>query len=361
MKLLDVVTQLKVLLPKYTSLLSNSLSVSTIVVSGGTATVSTSTAHGLSTGALAVMANVLTHTEISSVSQDGLVFTFETTNPHDLTYGWSDHEEVDLSGFTDTDWNDSFELVGVPNRNEFKVRSTNTIPTLNGNEILLELRDDGVNGRHQVTVTGSQEFTFSGVEYDATYSGGSVNTGVRVAGSVNLEEAFEQYTKKNLTALWCFVVMNDVDVSKDRSSYSDATSAKTASDNMRLRLIDGFTVTYIKNTTQDMLAVDAVDIFRHDLLLPTLKSVYGARFDTGLSCDGDFKTVLTGHGAASFNRATFAYTYAFETIMDATDEDAVEPAYTRAFRDINYTIEGDSDNDDVQDMTVIPINLDEEP
>lgn len=359
MRLRDVVAQLQLILPKYTNYFSVTQSISSIVASGGTATIVTSSAHGLQSGQAVTLAEVEILTAIDSpVTQDGLIFTFKTTVNHDLTYGWQPHDTVTLSGFTDSNWNGSFNLMDVPNRKTFKVQSTNTIPTLNGNEKLHEIRNDGVNGRYEITVVDTTTFTISGSFIDGTYTGGYVRTGVRISGSVTIERALEQYTKQNITDMWCYVVMNDNEISKDRNTFSDATATRGVGDDVRIRLIDGFTVIFIKNTSKDIQGRQAMDIVRHDLLLPLMKTLFGTRFDTGLSGAADFKTVPTGSGVIAYNKAILAYAYEFECVMDLITEDAVEPENTRAFRDIDYTEE--VGGDDTTDLT-ITIDLDEEP
>lgn len=359
MRITDVINQLRGVIPKYTDYFSTVLSVSTITASGGTATIVTSSPHGLTTGMNIVLKDVLTETSINGVSQDGLVFTFTTATDHDLTLGWPEHEYITLDGFTDVDWNGSFKLLGVPNRRTFKVNSTNTLPTLNSNEILEEIRIDGVNGRYSLTVVDDTTIEVTGDFNDGTYSGGNISTAQRISGAVTVERALEQYTAQNLTDLWMFVVMSDASTSKDRSTYSDATSTKTAGNDMRLRLVDGFSLYIIKNTTEDITAIEAIDICRHDLLLPILKSINGIRFDTGLTYDGDFRCIFTGHTYFDYNRAIIIYQYDFEVVMDLTNDDVVEPEDTRAFRDIDYylTLGGD----DTDQMTVLPVDLDEEP
>lgn len=358
MKLTDVVNQLRAVLPKYTDVFSKVLSISTITVSGGTATIVTSSSHGLSTGDNIVISDVTVHTSITAVSQSGNVFTFTTGSDHDLTFGWQEHENVNLDGFTDSAWNDSFYLVDVPNRRTFKVRSTNALPVLNTNEVLLENRRDGVNGRWSATVVDPTTFTIATVELDGTYVGGTVGASHRIAGSITIERAVEQYTAQNLSDFWMFVVPDDAELSKDRATYTDAVATRTTSDDLRLRLLDGFLVYIIKNTTQDIAAVAALDICRHDLLLPVLKSLNGARFEAGLSGSGDFKTIMTSHRAFDYNRAYLIYEYQFQMAMDITNDDQVQPEDTRAFRDIDYTEE--IGGDDTTDMT-ITIDLDEEP
>lgn len=359
MKLLDVVNQLAILLPKFTDKVTDALTITSISVSSNVATVTTSSAHGIATGDAVTLANVEAKTPITARSQSGLNFTFTTSPANDLTFGWPDHANITLSGFTNANWNGSFALKAVPNRFNFTVQSAEAIPVLNGNEVLHEIRSDGINGQFSATKVSATIFTITGTFIDGVYTGGTVNKDVRVTGSVTIERALEQYTVQKFTDLWMYVVMNDAELSKDRHSFSDATATKATGDDMRIRLLDGFTVTIVINTSDDIMATDAIDICRHDLLLPILKSVFGARFDTGLSSDPDFRAVLTGHGIAEYNKAILAYTYEFEVPMDLTDGDVVNEGDTRAFRDLNYTQE--QGGDDTTDMTVIPINLDEEP
>jgi hypothetical protein len=358
MKLSDVVTQLALLLPGYTDKLSSVLSISSITVSGGVATIVTSTPHGLLDGEVITVADVETLTSIISVSKNGNIYTFTTGTDHDLTSTWPEHATVTLSGFTDGAWDAAFTLTGVPNRRNFKVRSANGLPVLSGSEVLHEIRVDGVNGRQIITLVNTTTFTYSGSFLDGDYLGGSFNAGVRVAGSVTLERADEQYTKQLTDKLWAFVVMRDAEVSKDRHSLSDATATRATGDDMRVRLIDGFSVFYFMPTSDDIMGVVAMDVCRHDLLLPTLKSVFGARFDTGLSGEADFRTVLTGHGFVKYNRAFLVYGYEFEFVTDLTNDDAVNQGDTRAFRDIDYIqLVG---GDDTVNM-IADIDLDDEP
>jgi len=358
-KLTDVVAQLQAVLPKYTDYFSRSLTISSISVASNVATITTDKPHGVLTGEGVTISDVGLRTAIATVSQDGLTFTFTTLTDHDLTYGWPDHEYVTLAGFVDSAWNDSFKLLDVPNRRTFTVQSTNSLPSLVGAEYLQESRIDGINGRHSVTVTGADTFTISGTFTDGTYSGGTVKTAVRIAGAVTAERAIEQYTKQGTDDLWLFVLMRDVETSKDRQTNSDARLTAPSGTSMRLRTLDGFTLMLVKNVTDDITANNALDIARHELLGPILKSVYGARFTTGLNGSADFKTVLLGHNFVDYDRATFVYAYSFECPMDITDDDAVEPEDTRAFRDIDYThtIGGDGTTDVTGNINLDEVSL----
>jgi len=353
MKLNDVVNQAINILPQYTDRFSDVADVIDISVNSAQATITVGSNHNLQNGDSVTFANVEYHNIVDSVSQDGLNFTFTTSIPHDLTFDWSPHDTVNLDGFIDTLWNDSFELTGVPDRNTFVVKSSNTIPTLSGSEYLLENRIDGINGRYGVYVIDDTSFSISGSFLSGVYSGGSVDLGTRVAGVVNIERSLEEYTKQPIGNLWMLIQMSDVEASKDRQSFNDATAMKSNAVDFRMTFMDGFTCFIFVNTSNDITATEALDICRDELFSVIMKTFFGAEFDSGLPSSQSFATVLTGHRVEAYNRAYLVYSYEFEVPYRAFNEDTVEPENTRAFRDINYI-----QSVDTQDMTIVPIKLD---
>ena len=358
MRLADVTRQLQLLLPRYTDLFSDVLDISGIVATANEATITTTAIHELSDGDAVVLSNVGTNTSITAVSRDGLIFTFTTGSDHDITFDSPDHENATLDGFTDDDWNNSFRIVEVPNRRTFKVQSTLDLPVLNGNEILQEVRSDGVNGRYSATVVSPTVFTINGTFLASNYSGGKVSARVRVAGSVTFERAQEQYTEQKIIDIWAFVVMADVQASKDRSTKNDSEASMPTGTEMRQHVMDGFEIFIFQNVTNDMAATDAIDIARHDLFLPISKSVYGAFFDSGLSGATDFRTVFVSQGFVNYSKSVLVYSYQFQTLYDLTDGDTVEPSDTRAYRDVLST--QNIGEDDTTDMTVT-VDLDDTP
>ena len=355
MKLTEVVNQLQLVLPKYTDLFSNTLGISSIVSSSNVATITTSPAHGLVNNQAVTISDVAQENIIDSVSQDGLVFTFTTTNNHDLTFGYAGYENVTFGGFSDSAWNTTHQLLSIIDRKTFTVQSTETIPTLNASNFLSEIRIDGVNGRFPVTVTSPTVFTVAGTFLDGDYLTGTVKTAVRIAGTATIERGLEQYTKQNVSDLWLLVSMSDAIVSKNRTAYNDATATIGNGEDIRTRLIDGFSVFIIKNVKSDIAAVDALDIARHDLLTPLMKSLFGARFSTGLNGLGDFRAILTGHNFVEYTRAILVYQYNFEFTTDLTLDDTVDPLDTKAFSDIDYT--HSVGGDDTTDATIKNIEL----
>jgi len=367
MKLLDVVNQLRFLLPVYTDRFSDTINVSLINASGGVVTVTTDDPHELETGDDINLAGVTARTHIDSVSKDGLVFTFGTSEDHDLTYEWEEHDEVSLDGFTDGAWNDSFKLLAVPNRRTFKVRSVNSLPTLSGNEVLLENnRVDGVNGSYEITVTSPTAFTVTRSEYpisDGVYTGGKVSKNVRVAKAATLDRARKEYTKKAAGEYWIFVVGHDVETSKQREALSDAVATIGNGQDLRLRLIDGFTCFVFVPTSDEITGEVAIDICRYELVKPIYKCLYGVEFDNNLETGPEFKTIPLGHGLVGYDKAVLLYGYEFQVPMDLTDEDAVDAQNTSAFRDIEYEQRVDPEKEGVYPVENMQVNvdLDEEP
>lgn len=335
MKMLDIVTQLKLILPRYTDKFTSIIPIYSIDSTNNITIINTNGEHDLLTGDEVILSGYSVSTYISNVSQDGLIFTFTTAIDHDLTENWQ--ETIDLSGFDSTSWNNTFNIDSVPNRRTFKIQSTNTIPSLTGNENILENRMDGVNGHYAVTVIDSTTLRITDYILEGTYSGGSLNTFPRIAGMVDLTRAHEHYTEQDTEDLWMYVTMNDANVSKDDNTYNDGRVDSFINSETRMQLVDGFMVYVYANTSNDIGAQVTVDICRDELLGPILKCVHGMRFDSGLLLtESIFKTIFVGHGTAYYNKAYYVHSFGFEVSMEVLEQDGVEPINTRAYRDTKY-------------------------
>lgn len=337
MTLTEIVDRVRRFLPIYTPALSPVLSSILYIESAlDSAVVATTLPHGLQSGDPVVITNFKVNNYLAGWSKADDVYTFTTEQAHDLTEGW--HETVSLNGFLEPEWNSTFALLAVHSETSFKVRSALPFPTTADKAILLEDRIDGINGYYQIAVSTDYEFNITKEFFvTAFHTGGQIFTGVRVAAAVNIDRVIDQYTKQNANDLWMVVLpASDVDVAKSIYADSDAIATITASDDFRLRLLDGFTLAIIKSTVNESAAVDTVDLCRHDLLQPILKTLCGARFGSGLTTSGDFKSSLTGHGVMRYTEAYIVYRYDFEVVMDTVIDDTVYEGDVSAFRDIYY-------------------------
>jgi len=362
MRLNDVANQLRLLIPQYTSLFSDYISVSSISVTSGVATITTSTAHGLTTGKSVIMNGVGRKTPISAVSQDGLIFSFTTGVDHDITTNWysdpSDRStlgKIRLGGFTVSGWNGLQTLKSAVNRRTFSFQSALTSPVLNGGEYVLEVEAGGMTGAFPVTVTGASSFTISGAFPNGVYTGGLISKNPRIAVAIDGLDVWSRIqTPLQPDQFAMFVLPTPVVTSKDRSELSDAVSGRTQGSDFRLKVISGFSLLIIAPTNNQLSAGRAIDICRYDLRPVIYKSICGAVFDTGMSEDAKYKVIPIDDAVLNYEKAILVYSYEFQVPFDLTVDDTVPPARTSAFRDISYELEEG-------DGMSAEINLDDDP
>lgn len=347
MRISDVVNQVRLVLPKYTDVLSTLIDVESAIVTGeipeNRCRIITLSAHGLSVGDPVVLQNFGRENILPGYAVTGEAYTFGVTLDHDLTY--SPGATITLYGFADSTWNTTLSLLSVPRRDRFVVQAPSgaSPPIFAGGEHILENLAYGINGYYAVgNVVDTTTFEITGNFKVGIYKGGKLSANARVAGAVSPERAIKQYTKQGLTDIWAYVTPEDVIVSKDMHAESDAIATNTAGDDYWLRMLDGFTLFFIANTTQDIAGVDSVNICRHDLLYPVLKTLCGVRFNEGLTYGGDFKTVLARHGIHLYSKAYLVYYYTFEIPTDITNDDTSYDGETKALKKITYihTIDG---------------------
>lgn len=337
----DVVNQLRLVLPDYTDLFSDLLDIVSVTASGGVVTVITITPHNLQTGQKIIFSKVKTRTPITSlVSQEGFIFTFGS-DEHDLTFNSPEHLNVEFDGFTDSAWNDIFKLMAVQNREKFSVQSANAAPVLTGNEVLLEDRIDGIRGSYEITVVDPVTFTVDGDFPDGIYSVERLASNVRIAGSRDLSRFVNDlYTRQPADdRFWGVVEPHPANISKDRSTFSDATATFPAGTDMRLRIIDGFTFSVVVRIINEIAAVNAIDICR-GLRYSLYKTLFGVKFDSGFETKSEFITIPTSDSESPLsvnNNAYYIHSFDFEVQTDVTFQDAVDNRNNRAFRDIMYS------------------------
>lgn len=358
MRLADIVSQLQRVLPGKTDLFHEVVSVASINATATTATIVTNGPHDLVDGSPVTLSGVESRAPITAVEQDGLLTRFTTSSDHDLTEGNPDTPTVNLIGFTDAVWNAAHELVKAPNRRSFTVRNALAIPVLNGNEVLLEPnRIDGINGVYDATVVSKTSFTIEGAFIPGVYTptNGRVSSEPRITAAITVERARKIYDPQP-KRFWISVVPDAAVVSKDRSTDSDAISAKMDGEDLRLRLLDNFAVFVFAPVDDQLAGLKNLDICRHDLLGPIVSSLYGTRPLSGLACAvSEFRITFVGHRPFDYDDAVLTYEYAFQAPVDLTSDDAVVLESDRAFRDIDYAHTG------LHTDPTARVDLDEEP
>lgn len=369
MKAEDVIKQLRAVLPKISSVFTDTVAISSLTRSGSTVTATTSANHGLVNDNFVSITGAFEPNTITSLTRSGTTATVVTAADHDLTeigiaqaiiYSFN---QATISGTAETDYNGEFNVLSANNRRTFTYAVSGSPSTpATGTPVLFQ--DTGYNGRFQVTVTGKKTFTYEISTTPTSPAQGTIlaKKEARVSGAVSLQRAIDGYTKQDDGKLYAFVVVGDVDISKDRSIVNDATTTMSAQNEWRQRLIEPFSVYLFVPSTGSISARPARDT-AEDVRALFYQSLLGAKFPTTLA--DDVWSLVTANGdrmvGESSTKAVYVHEFRFERIIDATYADTSLPDNNVAFRDFNFDsviefgIEGTGDLDADIDLDDAPL------
>lgn len=350
-------------LPRLSDRFSDSATVTAEIVAGVPQVLRvTDIAHNLTVGRQVVFTdtkidNSITNVELIVDPIGGDVLRFTTALEHDLTLNYT--KQIELSGFTDPQFNGLFTLVNVPSRNLFEV-SGDTEPVLNGNEVLREKWEVGLDGI----------FTIDRLIDDDTYEIDLINkpefapqtipnirrvTDFRMSVAVDAERAAAYYTKQETSdSLYLFIIMGDAAASKNRTLSSDANQTNTAQNPSRILMINTFDVLVFFPTHNETLGANASNLAWDEVLKLMLTTGAGIRFDD--FGNTRYLTSLVDHGTAIYNNAYYGHVYTFEYNYEITQEENFLTQFitSRAFRDDAISFS------DIQDGSNLDLDGDED-
>jgi len=355
----EVINQLLAILPQITNLFTTSATAVSITPSGTTATVLTSSAHGFPVGRVVAISGAFAPIEISSISRSGTVATAITLTPHDLTDGF--FENVTLSGASESEFNGTFPFLNQVNRKTFTFTVADSGPTTGTGSMLLEEPGSpfGYNGLQTITtVPTASSFTYELSQALTEAATGTIliHSDLRVSGSATLEKAISMYTKQTVGDLWAFVVLEDGNASKDRSTRNDSISSAARSGDMRQQLIQNMSVYVFDNTTKQLSGRESRDTMV-DVRALLLKGLVGVKFDSNLNGQNGSSLMYLGDGIESYDGAVYIHGFNFQLLTDITNDDIVDPDFNVAFRDIQLNM----DTTLGTETLLASLDLDDEP
>lgn len=334
----DILLHLQTYIPRLSDRFSDNATVSAEIVAGTPQVLKvTDTTHGLSAGSQVVLIDGKIDNPITAVADNGDgTLRFTTQDNHDLTLDYT--PEVELSGFTNSFFNTTHDLVDVPSRTLFEIESA-TVPTLTGSEVLREDWEIGINGlftidrvvdvdTYEIDLTDKPEFT------PQTVPELSRASGMRMGVSVDAERAKSIYTpQSDLNSLWLYVIMGDATASKDRRLKSDANQQNTSGQKNRILMINTFTILVLYPTKNELAAADAVELSWNEIYTLMLAAGAGISFDD--FGNTNYLTSLIDHGTSVYDNATYSHAYTFEYNYEVTQEQEFLTQFisSRAFRD----------------------------
>ena len=357
-----IIAQLQGILPAQTDLFTESdISVTSLSRSGTTVTAVTAVPHTLTTGRFIAVKDALSPISVLSIIRTGTTATVTTATDHDFTENFDMVTEI--SGADQSEFNGTFPIVTVPNRRTFTYTLSGTpVTPATGTIFSLNNLSTGYNGRQQVTLVDPNTFTYQITETPDSPAQGTIimRKGLRISGAVSIQKAVDAYTEQNLDDLWGFVVLGDVFVSKAREFPNDLVYSPTPGTDFKQKMGCPFSIVVITPTTASLSGREARDQME-DVAVALFKSIMGFQPDTGLTSGAEYLTAFTGHGFVDFVGAYYVHAFNFETTVELTADDIVDPDFSVAFRDIcmDFLNPNETDGDDI--IMQAQINLDDVP
>ena len=360
----EIVKHLKTYLPIFTDKFTNLLTVSAASVDASNVVSVTAAKHGKTEGQSVIITAGSARNPLTAAVLGTVQVTFTTVYDHDLIKPSQplDDQTLTLAGF-DSVWDDTFDIIDVPNRRSFTVLlpdGETLAPAVDETQYLIEERKAGLAGVQTVaTVPTINTFTIdlSGMPLlpPGPIDGLEVISGFRIAAAADFQRAQDVYSKQAAEEAYLFVIMTDLDVSKDRHTLNDGIAGFTRQDMMLLRVLQNFSTTVFLPTGADLSGADAQDVAYGTLVSALISALFGLEETTSTL---RYLTVLAGTGPAEYNTAYYAHVYDWQLPGVLTYEDGFLQWPDVAFRDISQTLKLFNDS---EAGMVVNINLDEEP
>lgn len=360
MKLEPIVDQLRITLPQFTDKVTDRFSIVSMSFVGSTVTVETSAAHNLSVSDSALVQGTKVKTPITSLTSVGTVATAVTSFDHDLTL--NNEIDVEIIGADQSDYNGTFDLLSVDNRENFTYRLNADPGVSPATGTIFSIRDrlDGFNGAFTVASTP----TATSFTYDLgftppgnpEFSGGFIDVDFRILGVLTQPTAENEYTARaSQDDYFVFVQLGDATVNRDRLNNTDFTNVWSQNTEKRMKIIRPVAV-YVFIPAKTDLGGPSVRDDLEDFALALYKSLNGFSPPQQTQSSQGQVMLLTGHRSVEYTNSLYIHAFDFEAREDIGIEDSYQ-VLTRAFRDARIV----NNNNFDEIITDVTINLDEEP
>ena len=302
--------------------------------------------HGLSASDQTILVDGLIDNVISGVIDNGDgSYRFTTAEEHDLTQDYI--TEIELSGFTDSQFNGKFPLLTVPSRNLFEIELP-SLPALTGNPVLREDREVGINGTFNITRiidTNIYEIDLT----DKPFFTPQVVPILRRAKDFNInicvtaDRATELYQSNGIGKNMIFIIMGVSDISKDQTITSDAIQQNGSGTESRPLNMNNFSLNVYFDTTNDIGGAKASQLAYEEIYQVLLAVCSGIKFeDFG---ESRYVTTLINHEPDLYQKSFYSHMYIFEYNFEITQDEQFLTKFieSRAFRDIDVSFSEQQD------------------
>lgn len=380
MKAADVVIQLKTILPTFTDLFTQNISISSLSKSGDTITAVTSVEHGFANDDIVNIQGALTPFDVTNLTSDGNgIATAETLQVHDFTQGYPavalminanqaeyngqiiSNKRINYRQPLERSYAADRELLSVPNRKKitYAITGTPITPATGSNIRIIQNFKSGYNGLHQITVVDPTTFTYqetknigSPAEGDSIIAKGAA----RISSVINFDRLLKSYTKHPPTQAWAFVVINSHRASRDTYTLSDLTIENLPAFDYKQIIDQQFSIFIVLPSKADVGGGNLADFLSQEMNKYLIKSIVGIKFNSILSNDAQYLCSYEGNVPFLYTTAFMIHEYQFSQAYYLTVEDEADKDTSVAFRDLELKF-----NSDAGELMDTNVNLDDNP
>ena len=358
MKGSDIVKHIAKELPKYTTLFTTQIPITSITTNNGIATATVASTVSLTTGAEISITGAKTLINIISITRNGNIVTVTTASNHDLPE--TDNRPnstknryknfITIQGAVPNEYNGTWEVYTSLTKTEFtfKIKTAPISPaTTNG---VLVLNDyENINGYKTITVTSPTTFTYSLLSnINFTVTGNAFINITNVANSlsqVNIERGYKP-DPNGVSRNWLYVVLGAGEYSnQDGVPTSDITATKYTAQDYEMvyqKVIEVYAILPYDQNDENILQGDLADEI-HTVITPAIQktlarfvipSPFKQRNYEGLTLQSD--TLIEGLFDGSYS----LYQWLFTTQVRITNDDVYSYTAEAPLREIFIEYQG---------------------
>lgn len=392
MKLSDLVRHAQNKLPLYTRYFSDSISVTKLTAENNVCTAITSEKHNLKAGDLFTLEGAKISNKIVDLYQNRGLGVMKTQYPHEVTKNSplrvGDSTHITIHNCNVEEYNGSFLIMDIPDAYTIEFSIDENAPRFgfigidagniqenremyfdagiiaeNGLEYIdsgnvatrtiPEIKEDAYanfNGRNRVDeVIDDYTFKFSLPYTPATNEATGdmkISSGIRISGDFSIQNAMKAYEENAENELWGFVVLDGANVSKSKTTGTDAISEFVKGADSSLSLVQDVSFFVFVPTADDYCWIDYSDICQ-TLRSAVLKTFHNARFESDLSTEEDCFLSYVGDNPVDTDGTAYAiYQYKFQTTIDIFNEDGIEKEFAPRLKNFAIHEKNNFENSD---------------
>lgn len=326
MRVPEIESHLRKIIPViFPSFSTDWISISSAVVASNVMTLTASNSY--SVGDSVIISGLTYENTISSVTLNlpenkAIV---QMADVHEFTEDFSD--TLIISGATETEWNNTFDILQVLDRYRVEIRTSPAItvePT--GTPVVEEINLPRYNRLFSVTAATVSNFSVAVVNAP---DGSLVVTAdaqtialnkVNVSSSVDFERVIKSYTKQKVTTVWIFVIAGATASSRSRDNKTDFDQSFQVGEERIIRTQDNFSIFAFYPTFDKVTAVEAQDTARNELRQALISSLVGFVPSSLLASSSDMIYYIAD-GIETYNSSYYVHRYDFAVNVNITPND----------------------------------------